>query len=251
MQIERQTTPEMMNAVLNHESVRPWVADLAEGPIDVAPVVSDRNNFALAGEHGGCLFFKMQTGLYEVHSFVLPSGRGGWFGEFSRSAVHWMFTRTDAVEILTRVPHGHIGAKAATIHAHGKYEWTRPKECRFLGRMVDVDIYSVRLADWILVADGLIERGQWFHDQINAEAKRLGIANPPHEDDENHNRMVGACVDMVFGSQFMKATCWYNRWSAASRHASVRLLSIDPFALQFDIGVITLDGGEIRILPCH
>ena len=246
--VERETSADRINAILNDPAVRPWVADDSEGVIDVAPQVSNERNILLTGDHGGCFFFWLQPGVYEVHTQVLPRARGEWARGMMEACAHWMFTRSDCYEIITRVPHGHTAARVATIGMGLRYEFTRPKECRFRGKIVDADIYSYRVQDWIGRAAGLTELGAWFHRRLHEEAARLGIATTAHEDDPNHNIYVGAAYEMALGGWPAKGVMFYNRWAAASRHDLIRLLSTSPVTIRFDIGILRLIDGDIEVI---
>jgi len=238
-----------LNAILNNPEVRPWVADAVEGVIDVSPNVASRDNVLLMGEHGGVLFFKLTNGIYEAHTQVMPEARGAWTLEMTRAAVYWMFTRTDAFEVLTRVPQGHIAAKGAAEATGLSYEFTRPMELTFRGKVRDVHIHGLTIQKWATQADGLIDRGQWFHRRLAEEAKRLGITEPPHEDDENHNRYVGAALEMAMHSQPVKAVQFYNRWATVSRHKPVQLVTFDPVVVKFDIGRLLIGSDDVEVVP--
>ena len=249
--IWREHDARRINAVLNHPVVRPWVADLGAGEIDLTPAVENGNNVLLMGEHGGCFCFCVRPGLYEVHTQVLPAGRGEWALEFVRAGATWMFTHTDAYEIMTRVSHGHFAAKALTLAAGMKYEFTRDEGPSFKGTHPPCDIYSLRMWDWVQNAGGLVESGQYLHERIQSEAKRLGITTELHGDDENHNRYAGATLEMVLGGQVPKAVLFYNRWAFAARHPMIALVSEQPPVIRFDIGLMTIRDGEIEVVqPC-
>lgn len=138
VRIERQTTAARINAVLNDPGVRPWVADAAEGKLDITAAVENPNNYCLMAEHGGCMFFRLMPTIYEVHTQVLPEGRGPWAIAMIRAAIHSMFARTDAWEIMTRVPRTHIAAKAATLRVGARFEFTRDDPCLFRGELVNL-----------------------------------------------------------------------------------------------------------------
>lgn len=249
IEIVRETSANRVNAILNDPAVRPWVADMAEGQIDISESVENQNNVLLMGEHGGCMMLKLMPGIYEVHTQVLPAGRGPWAHDFTVGVARWMFLRTDAYELLTKVPKGHVAAKAATLAAGGRYEFTRPNGCRFRGRSTDVDIYALRLQEWAATAPDMVERGAWFHEFLNAEAKRLGVTDPTHSDDENHNRYVGVSLEMALAGQVRKAVLFYNRWGLVSRHRLVQFVSDDPPMIKFDLGILRIkQDGKLEVV---
>ncbi len=246
--IVRATDAVRVNAVLNDYRVRPWVADEGEGDLDVSAGVADPRNVFLLGEHGGCFFIWLQPGVYEVHTAVLPAGRGAWVRALTETVVWWMFTQTDAYEILTRVPAGHIAAKTAAEAQGLKYEFTRPGECLFLKKRRDLHVHGCRIQDWMARAPyWAAERGARFHDQLHAEAARLGITAPAHEDDPNHNAYVGACYDMVVGGQVKKGVALYNRWALVSRHAPIQLVTESPPRVKMDIGTLSFYPDSIEV----
>src|SRR5690348_6364974 len=102
--IRREKHASNLNRLLNHPEVYPWVRGQAEGPLDLTGAVIDPRNYLLMGQHGGLLFQCHSPGIYEVHSQCYPEGREAWMIQFVRGCLHWMFCRTDAVEILTRCP---------------------------------------------------------------------------------------------------------------------------------------------------
>ena len=156
-----------------------------------------------------------------------------------------MFTRTDAYEIVTRNParsHRHKsrrrGARDAIQNSRDPTVWM------FRDRIVDCHVWSFRIQDWVSRTPELENTGAWLHDRMEAEAKRIGIDAETHDPDPNHNRYVGAAVEMVFGSHPEKAVTFYNRWVTASRHMRdgklqhVSLVATDPPVIRFDIGLM-------------
>jgi hypothetical protein len=246
--VSRQTDARAINVILNHPKVRPFI-DSRDGTINAAPVVENPDNFALAGAFGTCIFLGVMPGVFEVHSACLPEGRGAWMKAFAEASLQWMFTRTNAWEITTRVPHGHVPAKALTEACGFRLEFTRP-ECVFLKENVPVDIYRLDIMDWAERSQWALESGHAFHDQLHAEAKRLGIIAPAHEDDPQHNRVAGAAVEMVRNGQIVKAVLWYNRWAYMARHAQIGLVSEAPPVVRMDIGDLHILPKGIEVRPC-
>lgn len=255
--ISRAQDATQLNAILNHPQVRPWVANTGDGILDMSMVVADTRNIILMGEHGGCAFLFVQPGVYEVHTQVLPQGRGAWTRALTEACMRHMFTRSDAYEIVTRIPAGHIAAKAAAEAQGMRHEFTRESGVVFRDRRTAVHIYSFRLQDWAPRAPGLIDTGRWLHERMEKEAKRLGITTPTHDEDENHNRYVGASVEMVFGGHPAKGVGFYNRWVTLARQSRggvlqhVALVSVNPTVVRFDIGLMKFHADDIEVIqPC-
>ena len=252
--IKRATDAGHLNAILNHPTVRPWVAPKAEGVLDLTGMVADERNVVLMGELGGCAFLWLQPGIYEVHTQVLREGRGKWTRALTEACVRHMFTRTEAYEIVTRVPAGHLAAKAAAEAQGMRFEFTRPEGCLFRDRPTDVHIYSFRLQDWVVRGDGLAETGAWLHSRMEQEADRLGITVPRHDEDPNHNRYVGAAVEMVLGGRPGKGVAFYNRWVSLARQTRggmlqhVSLVSENPTVIRFDIGLMRFHADDIEVI---
>lgn len=246
--VRREFDANRLNAILNHPIVRPWVADAANGTLDLGPQVADRNNILLLGLYGGCLFFPIMPGVYEVHSMCLPEGRGAWMKGCVEAVLQWMFTRSNAWEIVTRVPHGHLGARALTIGAGFKVEFTRDDQCLFRGKHVPVDIYRLGIHDWVENSDWARDLGAIFHDQLHAEAARLGITAPAHDDDPQHNKVAGASVEMARNGQVVKAILLYSRWAFLARHSPISLISQDPPVIGMDIGKLHIKPNGIEVV---
>lgn len=67
-----------VNAVVNHPDVRPHIGAPEFGDLDMTEAVARPEHWFLMGEHGGFMFSWSAPGVREVHTFVLPSGRGQW-----------------------------------------------------------------------------------------------------------------------------------------------------------------------------
>jgi hypothetical protein len=243
--IQRATDAKFLNYVANHPAVRPDVADAAEGVLDLSVRIDDA--LVLTGEHGAFIVFRYGVGTYECHSLFLPDGRGEWGREFAEAGLEYMFCATDCIDLLTRVPQGHVGAKALARICGFEPEFTTPAECLFRGQRVPCAIRSLSLQRWATRAPGMAERGAKFHDWLNTS----NLAGEPHAKDPDHNRVVGITIAMFKAGQPSKATAFYNRWATAARHEPIRLLSHAPPQISFDAGVLTLENGEIRLEARH
>lgn len=253
MILRRETNPTRVNDLLNHPSVRPWIANGSDR-VDVSQQVMDEKNLFLFGEFGGVGFIFIQPGIYEAHTQVLPEGRGAWTRDLTESCVKYMFTRTEACDIITRVPSGHVAAKAAAEAQGMRLEFTRSNGVMFRNKIVDCHILSFRIQDWVARTTTLAETGQWLHDRMAAEADRLGLKHESHEPDLNHNQYTGAAVEMMFGGQPWKAVSLYNRWVTSARHMRngklqhIKLMAIDPPMVQFDIGLLQFKDNDVEVV---
>src|SRR3990167_10259149 len=249
--IERHVNPHFINRVANHPAIYPWVKGYAQGQLDLAPILADPRHYALMGEFGGVLFVNHQPGLYEAHTQIMPEGRGAWALATVRACLHWIFTRTDCVEVMTRVPKGNLGARALAKAIGGRFEFTNPRGWVMNGDPIPADIFALKIQDWMRDAPGLVERGQWFHDRLEAEYERHGVTIPQHDDDAVHDRYVGAACEMALGGQPDKAVIFYNRWAALADYAPVTLMGRDPVVFDIRDAVVALRDDKLWVLSCR
>ncbi len=88
--IRRTFDAERVNYLINHPSVRPFVGGDGESFIDLTAAVADKQNIFVDGEHGGFAFTWSAPCVYEVHTFVLPEGRGQWAADAAMTARAFM-----------------------------------------------------------------------------------------------------------------------------------------------------------------
>ena len=233
MRVSRATDAKRVNEIVNDPSIYPWVKGEHTSPLDLTKVIADSKNVALLFEHGCVLFIWLQPGIYEFHASVLPEGRGEWMHEASQEAFRWMFTQTDAFELMTKCPDGNVLAKAGAKNVGCRLQFiTRPIWPTDNGK-VCVDVYSLMIQDWAAKAPGLEEVGHWFHETLIAEYARVGKSIDVVADDATHDRYVGAAVEIFRGGQTLKAVRFYNRWAALAGYAPLCVVSANP--LVFDI----------------
>lgn len=251
MKIERLTTATRVNEVVNHEEVYPWVHGTVVGPLDLTPVVQDPRNVVLWGEQGGAVFIGLQPSIYEIHVQVLPNGRGRWALEMTQAVLRWMFTKTDAMEIVTRVPKGNIGAKVLAHKVGFTKEFDRPDGWVMDHKSVPVGVWSLQLQKWMATAPGLDKAGQKFHDMLVVEYGKMGKVESLHPEDPNHDRYVGAAVEMIHGGQPFKAMVFYNRWAKLSGYQEISLLKTEPVIIDIAESILMFKNDEIRVVACQ
>jgi hypothetical protein len=241
--IERVFDAMRLNEIINHPSVHPWVCGMTQGYLDMTPAVQDKRNVLLQGEYGAIIFDCRQPGLYEAHSQCLPEGRGAWMARFTLMALHWMFTKTDCMEVLTRVPKGNLAARALTKASGLSYRFTNPHGWAFNGKVVSADVFGLTVQDWITSAPNLVEKGRAARAILARELRPVATIGIP---DDGNDRQLGAAVDMIFGGQPEKGVVFFNRWTAMTDQPHISMLSRRPLA--FDLqGVLLVfrSSGEI------
>jgi hypothetical protein len=67
--------------------VRPFVGDPDSGELDISPLVEDANHLFPFGEHGGFALCWTAPATREVHTFVLPEGRGEWARDAAQEGI--------------------------------------------------------------------------------------------------------------------------------------------------------------------
>lgn len=245
--IGRERTARRVNAVINHPEVQPFVKGLAKLPLDLSPAVLNPNNVLLMGQHGGVFFHQHQPGIYEAHTQVVPEGRGAWTVAMVKAALHWMFTRSDAVEILTRCPKGNFAARALAKAIGGKMLFTNPRGWVMDDVVISADIFALTIQDWLKTAPGLEERGHWFHDRLREQFDELGATEPIHDDDLVHDRYVGAACEMFLNGQPQKGIVFYNRWAALADYEKIDLVSLDPLAVDIRTAIVVVRGNDFYV----
>jgi hypothetical protein len=240
-----------INAIVNDPGVRPWVAVPGQAELDLTDVLADRRNVLLMIGGGGVLFHQQEPGLYEAHTQFLPQVRGRNALAATRAALHWMFTRTDCMEVLTKVPAHNVAADAWARLAGGVLAFERPDAWQTESGLVAVRYYALHYNDWAKNAPGLIDRGKWFHDLLESEKRRLGSVAPVHSDDIAHDRHVGSAVEMIFGGQPAKGIILYNRWARFAGYALIGATSYDPLTIDIAECLIRVGADTFEVLPCQ
>lgn len=101
--VHRSFDARAVNALLNHPDIHPGLA-LGLGELDATMLIENLRNVVLMAEHGGALFVWSGPGVYDAHDFFLPSGRGKWALEASKTILGAMFDLYDAEMIWAQTP---------------------------------------------------------------------------------------------------------------------------------------------------
>ena len=255
--IWRTFDPIPINEIMNHPDVRPWLSD-EPGYVDMAWKMARQDIVTvLMGDHGAFTAYKLLPGVYEFHTQILPEGRGKWAREFAEAGLLWMFTKTDAYELLTRVPENHRGALFAARAMGLRQDFVDHNQFQYQGEMVSSLIHSIRIQDWAAAAPAIEAAGQMLHEKIDEIGTNSGVIGTiwpeTHEDCPAHNRYLGAAYHCALGGQLGKGVLLYNRWLLASHvnpHLQAKVISCEPPKIWLYHAEITLfPNGDFDITP--
>lgn len=188
--ISRHTDARLLNEIANDPGVRPWIGNPELGALDLSPVAADERNYVLLGPHGGFVCLFLGEGVYECHALFRKEGRGEGALQVAREGADFMFCATPCIEILTRVPDGHVATKMLAEKIGFRPIFFAGIE-EFAGRERPIYVWRLGLDDW---------------------AGHAGRDYP------------GIAAEMLRCGQKSKAFVWYNRWAVMSRRPLARLI---------------------------
>lgn len=233
------------NEVANHPDVRPGLGAGLD-PVDLTPAIENPANLAIEGHEGGWLLHPVLPGVYEIHSMFRPEGRGKVFFVGAREMLRYVFTTSDALEIVTKCPddNGPARMAAATV---GFRERFRREDAWAPGVGVSYRVFSID--DWFIRDAECLAAGRAFHDALEAAKMQAGSLIPVHADDEAHDRAVGAAVLMARGGNMAKGVGFYCRWATFAGYASITAVSQN--VVDVGDGLVEIGNDGIRVLKCR
>ncbi|PIB91291.1 hypothetical protein [Caulobacter sp. FWC2] len=235
--IERTSSADFLNDVANHPDVRSALG--GHGIIDLSELLRDESNIALVAPEGGFVYVHLGGHVYEVHSMFLPGAKTAVAA--ARASLAYMFTQTECLEVVTRVPAPNLSA-LGLVRACGfdklftrRGGWTDG---------TDFTVYGLTLDRWVQRSDVCRREGEAFHELIEAA---LGHEN--HPEDEAHDRAAGATALMFKAGKALKAAWTYNKWALIAGYGLITPIGAD----QMDIGnaVIGLRGDVLEVVKCQ
>ena len=239
-----------LNAVANHPDVRPWIG--GEGALDLGPVLADPLNVALTFEAGGWVFARHEAGIHELHTLILPEGRGRRARDAWREAERYLFARTDAREIVTRVPANNRGAALAARLCGFRERFRRTAAFRAAGgAMVDVSYQALTIDDWAGRDAEALKAGEVFHAQIEVAKSVADSALPDHPEDAAHDQAAGAACLMIGCGNARKGVWFYNRWARLAGYPGVRIVTECPLVIDVGEGMLVdVSEGTMEVIRC-
>ena len=248
MQVERTFDSQYVNSIVNDASVLPLIAVPGIDYLDLTTMVANWRNVFLRAPGGVMAAVWQDPAVYEVHVNFLPEYRGLNAIKALHKACHYMFTQTDALELLTKVPANNPAALGACRACHWQRDFERPDgwTTREEEKVV-CEYWSLPYSRWWRTAPGLQERGKWFHERLFEELARLEIEHKEHPD-LWHDKAVGATVDMVLAGQIDKGLILYARWAKFVGYPPMQLVSLVPLVLDCGEAFLFVQAGDFIAL---
>lgn len=257
--VRRSFDPADINPILNHPDVYRFAATKDFGPFEISHLLADERNVLLVVEGGAILFCWHDAGIYEVHTnFLKPEGGSGLAHgrnvlERSHACYRWMFTHTDCVMLLTRIP-AHNRAAMRIAPSAG---WIREFERNAIWPSVDAGLvamtfYALRYDRWLRLTPDLMRAGREFHDRLSEEFSRHGHLEEQHPDEDCHDWHVGAAIEMVRGGQMAKAVLLYNRWARFAGYGLIALISESHRMIHIGNALLKFaDDGSFKVVTVY
>jgi hypothetical protein len=244
--MRRDFSAERLNRVLADPDVRKWVSEHPTPPdaLDATMLLADPRNVALMCDSGGALFVALDDPgtSHELHTQFLPAARGRPTVAFMHEALAYMFTHTNCLEVVTKVPSHNHAARALAHHFRFDLDAVRAEAWALEdGTRADVEYYGYRWSDWIRHSPLLAAMGQAFHDRLDSECERLGAPFARHAPESWHDRVVGATLATSYAGLVDKACILYNRWARFAGYAPVGVVSRVPPVVEFPGMRLVLD----------
>lgn len=229
-----------LHEMLAEPSISPFALIGHEGKVNLAPFLADGRNIALLtldGEkaEGAILFHWQEPGVYEVHTMAREGARGLAYMRAVTEALRTMFLCSDCMELYTRIPEGNLRALGLVRFVQGRRE--------FLASDNKTEFYALRWPQWLWGRGGesLVERGKRFHERLEAQFAEQDRVHEAHEDNSDHDRMVGATTELILNGMVVKGITLYNRWAKLAGYAVLNVVVQNPLVLNIGDALIQVD----------
>lgn len=230
--------------ICNDPRIRVWTACDSSPPCMGKQYVS-APSFSVIGDEGVFLAKCIEPQRYVIHTNLLPEHRGAQAVELAREALNVAFTETDALELLTMVPHTVPHARVLAKQMGFRHLFTRHNVWPIEGVRHAMGFYSLSIDDWIILG-ACADSGSAFHRRLQEK-----MHETLHERDYTHDCYVGAAVEMVLSDNAHKAVSVYNRWARFAAYAPVSIVSEQPLRIDIRDCVLRVEGETFFVETHH
>jgi hypothetical protein len=168
-----------------------------------------------------------------------------------RGALDYIFSATDATELVTKVPSDNQAAFGLARLAGFRPAFSALMPWSSAGPKL-ITVYRLDLEMWAHRSAACLALGHWLHDQFAAVLAAEASALPPHSPaDDAHDRVAGAATLMLRAGNPAKAVQFYNAWAALVGYPIIRWLRDHPVRIDLEGMIVELLGEEIEVLACQ
>lgn len=240
--IRRTMDAGFVNALANRPDIRPYIGGGLEA-LDLTSVVENPENYVIQADGGCWVLHALTPGVFELHTLFATEGRGRSYFANARAAIRWMFTHTDAIEILTKCPDDNPGARMAAVLC-GFKERFRREEAWHTG--VGIAYLALTIDQWCFSDPETRKAGRAFHAALEDAKKAAGSELASHPDDDAHDHAAGAAVLMMRAGNVGKGVVYYNEFALFSGYATIQQTA--PWVVDIRDAIIDAQHGEMTIL---
>lgn len=227
MIINRTFDRDLVNGVVRHPEIYPYVTDANSPPaeeFDATQILLDNGNYALSVHEGDelmgvFLFTRITDTTYEVHTCLLPNCRGQKAAQAAQDVVHWMFARSFCNRIVTRCPDNNPRAKRFAQSAGLVVDYYLKDSFPSHDGVIGQSILSIDLNSWLRKPNKrLIDAGEKFRQSLER------FTDEPRDQDEVHDTMIGLAVLLIQAGLNAKGMHIYNEWAVIAGFPQVAYL---------------------------
>jgi hypothetical protein len=239
-----------INRVCNHAKVRPHLGGDLDVELDLSGILENTRNIGLECDGFYAVYCQTVPGHYEIHTMIDPEASPADTVAASCATLQYMFTSTECVEILTRVPDSNSRARRLAEAAGMVKEFRVSRGWTVGGSVEECDILTLPLTAWMAKAPGLEEHGEEFHRQVEDACSRAGVERAEHPDDSNHDRYAGAAFLMAKAGQASKASFAYNRWAAMAGYKPMVCIQRSPLVVHIGDMALAVHEDRLEVVKC-
>lgn len=234
-----------LNELANHQALRPFLGGV-DGPLDLTPLVDNPEVIVLEGDGGAFLLTPLYPGCYELHTLFLPEARGALFFIQAQEMFRYIFTQTDALEIVTKCPDDNRGAALAATKAGFRERFHRADAWK---PGVGVSFRGLSIDDWFIRDPECEREGVEFHAMLEGAKEAAKSSLKPHPVDPVHDHAVGAALLMAKAGRLEKGVGFYVRWATFAGYAPIYVAGTG--LIDIHDALIEIRDGSMNVLLCR
>lgn len=230
---------DLVTSICTHPEVMKWTHADGAPPFDPTPWLHPTNMVVLV-ESGCFLSNWLGDQTFEVHTNILPGGRGKDAVLSGTLALLLAFVRSNAETLVTKVPGNNRPARWFARELGFTWMYSQAERWVQNGKAFDVDFFRLTVDEWILQGH-LAQVGEAFHQELVDNGIEVD-----HPHDPVHDAYVGAACTMIQGGKAVKGIKLYNRWARATGYVPITVKSFEPLVLDLGSFIINLKSGLFR-----